>query len=80
VCGTDALKPHRLDGYMASNDPHFEHKAADIIGLYIIRRSTPPYSAWTEDGDFKLWTASTWCFWKTRSIPSCPRCWKTGWT
>ena len=29
------LKPHRLDRYMASNDPHFEEKAADIIGLYL---------------------------------------------
>jgi transposase len=29
------LKPHRLDGYMASNDPDFEQKAADIIGLYM---------------------------------------------
>jgi hypothetical protein len=28
------LKPHRLDRYMASNDPLFEEKAADIIGLY----------------------------------------------
>ena len=29
------LKPHRLERYMASNDPEFEAKAADIIGLYI---------------------------------------------
>jgi transposase len=29
------LKPHRLEGYMASNDPDFEAKAADIIGLYL---------------------------------------------
>ena len=29
------LKPHRLDRYMASNDPAFEEKAADIIGLYM---------------------------------------------
>src|SRR5215472_10853060 len=29
------LKPHRLDCYMASNDPDFEKKAADIIGLYM---------------------------------------------
>jgi len=29
------LKPHRLDRYMASNDPDFEKKAADIIGLYM---------------------------------------------
>ena len=29
------LKPHRLARYMVSNDPDFESKAADIIGLYI---------------------------------------------
>jgi transposase len=29
------LKPHRLERYMASNDPEFERKAADIIGLYL---------------------------------------------
>jgi transposase len=29
------LKPHRIERYMASNDPDFEQKAADIIGLYI---------------------------------------------
>jgi len=27
------LKPHRLERYMASDDPDFERKAADIIGL-----------------------------------------------
>jgi transposase len=36
-----ALKPHRLEGYMASNDPNFEEKAADIIGLYL----NPPQHA-----------------------------------
>lgn len=35
------LKPHRLDRYMVSNDPHFEEKAADIIGLYL----NPPQHA-----------------------------------
>jgi hypothetical protein len=30
-----ALQPHRLEGCMASNDPDFETKAADIIGLYL---------------------------------------------
>jgi transposase len=30
-----ALAPHRLDGYLASNDPDFETKAAEIIGLYL---------------------------------------------
>jgi transposase len=34
-------KPHRLDSYMASDDPHFEEKAADIIGLYL----NPPQHA-----------------------------------
>jgi transposase len=29
------IKPHRLDRYMASNDPHFEEKAADIVALYM---------------------------------------------
>lgn len=29
------LQPHRLERYMASNDPDFEAKAADIIGLYL---------------------------------------------
>jgi transposase len=29
------LKPHRLERYLASNDPQFEQKAAAIIGLYL---------------------------------------------
>lgn len=29
------IKPHRLDRYMASDDPNFEQKAADIIALYM---------------------------------------------
>ena len=29
------LRPHRLARYVASNDPDFETKAADIIGLYL---------------------------------------------
>ena len=29
------LKPHRVERYMASDDPDFESKAADIIGLYL---------------------------------------------
>jgi transposase len=29
------LKPHRLERYLASDDPNFESKAADIIGLYL---------------------------------------------
>src|SRR6202030_257712 len=29
------LEPHRMERYMASNDPDFETKAAEIIGLYL---------------------------------------------
>ena len=29
------LQPHRVRSYMASDDPDFEKKAADIIGLYL---------------------------------------------
>jgi transposase len=36
-----ALSPQRLDRYMASDDPDFEKKAADIIGLYL----NPPQHA-----------------------------------
>jgi transposase len=36
-----SLKPHRLEGYLASNDPAFQEKAADIIGLYL----NPPQHA-----------------------------------
>lgn len=35
------LKPHQLERYMASPDPDFEAKAADIIGLYM----NPPQHA-----------------------------------
>jgi transposase len=35
------LKPHRLQRYMASDDPEFESKAADIIALYL----NPPQHA-----------------------------------
>ena len=35
------LQPHRLERYMASPDPDFETKAADIIGLYL----NPPQHA-----------------------------------
>ena len=35
------LQPHRLERYLASDDPDFEGKAADIIGLYL----NPPQHA-----------------------------------
>jgi len=38
---TAGLRPHRLERYRASNDPDFERKAADILGLYL----NPPQHA-----------------------------------
>jgi transposase len=38
---TAGLRPHRLERYMASKDPDFESKAADIIALYL----NPPQHA-----------------------------------
>lgn len=35
IWATARVKPHRLERYMASNDPDFESKAADIIALYM---------------------------------------------
>jgi transposase len=35
------LKPHRLERYLASDDPEFERKAADILALYL----NPPQHA-----------------------------------
>lgn len=29
------IQPHRIERYMASNDPDFETKAADVLGLYL---------------------------------------------
>jgi transposase len=29
------IQPHRTERYMASNDPDFERKAADVLGLYL---------------------------------------------
>src|ERR1700690_1082109 len=41
VWAKHALKPQRLDRYIATDDPDFEQKAAGIIGLYL----TPPAHA-----------------------------------
>lgn len=41
VWARHGLKPHRLERYMASDDPAFERKAADILGLYL----NPPQHA-----------------------------------
>src|SRR5215467_3029526 len=56
------LKPHRLDRYIASNDPQFEQKAADIIGLYM----QPPQHAAVfcvdEKTAIQAWIVWTRCY------------------
>ena len=49
------LEPHRLERYIASDDPEFETKAADILGLYniCIRLNTRPCSASMRRPPFK---------------------------
>src|SRR5450755_5108246 len=56
------LKPHRLERYMASDDPNFETKAADILGLYL----NPPEHAAVFCVDEKT-AIQPW----TGSIPYC---------
>jgi transposase len=54
------VKPHRIERYMASDDPDFETKAADIIGLYV----KPPQRrcfAWTKRLPSRLWIGSIRC-------------------
>jgi transposase len=51
------LKPHLLERYMASNDPAFEQKAAEIIGLYLNPPQHRRYSALTRKARSRRWTA-----------------------
>src|SRR5690349_2733977 len=44
------IKPHRVEGYLASNDPDFEVKAAEVIGLYL----NPPQHAAVFSVDEKM--------------------------
>ncbi len=39
--GEPGLKPHRIERYTVSNDPNFEAKAPEAIGLYL----SPPAHA-----------------------------------
>lgn len=52
-----SLRPHRLERYMASNDPEFEVKAADIIGLYVHPPQHAAVFVSMRNRPFKPWTA-----------------------
>jgi homeodomain-containing protein len=57
------LQPHRFERYMASDDPDFEQKAADVLGCICGRRSTRSSLPPTRRRRFTRWIA--W-------IPYCP--------
>ena len=52
-----SLRPHRLERYMASNDPEFEAKAADVIGLYVHPPQHAAVFCVDEKSAIQLWTA-----------------------
>jgi hypothetical protein len=42
IWSQNEIKPHRLETFTISNDPNFEEKFWDVIGLYL----DPPERAW----------------------------------
>jgi transposase len=53
IWSTAGIRPHRLERYMASDDPDFEKKATDIIGLYL----NPPVLPMAERHGFTVCSA-----------------------
>src|SRR2546423_15178227 len=50
------LQPHRFERYMQSDDPDFEPKAADVIGLYLHPPAHPAaFSAFEENAISQLY-------------------------
>ena len=64
------LKPHRLDRYMASNDPALKKRPRTSSGSIWIHRSMRPCSASTKKLPFRRWIASTQCCPCLRDAPS----------
>jgi len=56
------VRPHRLERSLASDDPDFETKAADVIGLYLIPPQHAACFAWMRRPPFRRWIASIRCF------------------
>ena len=63
------LQPHRFERYMASDDPDFETKAADMIGLYLNPPQHAAVFAVDEKTAIQAWTGSTRC---CRCRPAAP--------
>ena len=60
------LKPHRLERYMASDDPDFETKAADVLGLYL---NPPAHAAvfCVDEEYYRLGTLSLYAAFNTKT-------------
>jgi hypothetical protein len=56
------IGPHKLERYMASDDPQFEEKAADIIALYMDPPQHAAVFCLDEKRRFRLSTGLTRCF------------------
>src|SRR5262249_39933144 len=57
------LKPHRLARYMRSNDPDFEARARDVIGLYVA--PPPSFCVSMRKQPFRRWIGWTQsCRWR----------------
>src|SRR5690349_23828612 len=61
VWAKHGLKPHRLERYMASNDPLFEAKAADVIGLYLNPPAHAAVFCVDKKPPFRPWIGSIRC-------------------
>jgi transposase len=64
------LKPHRLARYVATTDPEFETKAADIIALYLDPPEHAVVLCWMRRRRSRPWTASTRCCRSRLAAPS----------
>ena len=64
------LQPHRLRHHMVSDDPDFEAKAADIIGLYLHPPAHAAVFCVDEKTAIRLWIVSIPCCPFRRGVPS----------
>lgn len=47
------LQPHRADNFKVSNDPHFDEKVIDVVGLYLNHPRELSCSTWTRRASYR---------------------------
>ena len=57
VWAARGLKPHLVETFKLSNDPKFEEKLIDVVGLYLILPRRRSCCAWTRSPPCRRWTA-----------------------